>query len=121
MNAARVSHQNLLLMRTMARLPICRAPINGVLIVEALAHRVEFDHLIAHVCCSFSQSSQVLLWLKGVGKCVSRAVAEIVGSRLAGSGKVVVVVVRCLTYIPGSMSRSRQMWSGNKIQIGEMP
>lgn len=48
--AARVSYQNLLLMRTMAGLPIRRAPVNGVLVVEALAHRVEFDHLIAHGC-----------------------------------------------------------------------
>ena len=42
----------------------------------------------------------------------SRAAAGIVGSRLVGNGKVIVVavVVRGLTYIPESMSWSWEMW-----------
>lgn len=74
MIAAGISHQDCPLRDIVTPSPVVATAINGVLVVEATAGRVEFNHLVAHdgsVLCS--TSSRVLaygLWSSVVGRLV---------------------------------------------------
>lgn len=53
------------LLDVVARSSVCRAAVNGMLVVEASASRVELNKLIAHDDSSWYESGGIECWLTG--------------------------------------------------------